>query len=211
MGCDAMRCPCRLSKNFFQLNFYSHFLPELENSLETGRRKAKWTGEKDEKASNMAPIEAPQLAIPGEPSAVAPQAFNELVPATAAPVGSAKKSMDEKFDEALAFMGRHPVMSGVGGFLGLYFAAGAFKSVSRMMGGGPKAAQFAKGGFDPKMNTKEALQILNLSENNLNRKKLKEVHRRIMLANHPDKGGSPYLATKINEAKDFLEKRGLRK
>lgn len=92
--------------------------------------------------------------------------------------------MDEKFDEALAFMGRHPVMSGVGGFLGLYFAAGAFKSVSRMMGGGPKAAQFAKGGFDPKMNTKEALQILNLSENNLNRKKLKEVHRRIMLANH---------------------------
>ena len=34
--------------------------------------------------------------------------------------------------------------------------------------------------------------------------KVKEAHRRIMIANHPDAGGSSYVATKVNEAKELL-------
>lgn len=32
-------------------------------------------------------------------------------------------------------------------------------------------------------------------------KKVSAAHRRVILRNHPDRGGSPFLATKINEAK----------
>lgn len=126
-----------------------------------------------------------------------------------APPQRQKTGMDLYFDNAFDYMGRHPVLTGMGMFLTLYASAGIYRSVSIKMNGGKAASQFLKGGFDAKMNTKEALQILNLKENNLTKKKLKEVHRKIMLANHPDKGGSPYVATKINEAKDFLEKKGL--
>jgi DnaJ family protein C protein 19 len=38
--------------------------------------------------------------------------------------------------------------------------------------------------------------------------KIKEAHRRVMVANHPDAGGSHYVASKINEAKDILMGKG---
>ncbi|SAM01762.1 hypothetical protein [Absidia glauca] len=69
----------------------------------------------------------------------------------------------------------------------------------------PRMSKFYKGGFDEKMNKREAALILGLRESQANKIKIKEAHRRIMLLNHPDRGGSPYLATKINEAKEFLE------
>ncbi|KAF8239687.1 hypothetical protein L208DRAFT_1236487 [Tricholoma matsutake] len=68
------------------------------------------------------------------------------------------------------------------------------------------AEQWAKGGFRAKMDRKEAIAILGLKDGPMLRNRLKDAHRHIMLANHPDRGGSPYLASKINEAKDLLEK-----
>jgi hypothetical protein len=43
------------------------------------------------------------------------------------------------------------------------------------------------------------------SERNFSRQKLAERYKTVMLANHPDRGGSPYLALKINEARRVLE------
>ncbi|VEN53135.1 unnamed protein product [Callosobruchus maculatus] len=66
-------------------------------------------------------------------------------------------------------------------------------------------SKYYKGGFDPKMNRREASLILGVSPS-ANKQKVKEAFKRVMAANHPDRGGSPYIASKINEAKDFLEK-----
>ena len=44
-----------------------------------------------------------------------------------------------------------------------------------------------------------------ISERNISRQKLAERYKTVMLANHPDRGGSPYLALKINEARRILE------
>ncbi|ETW83204.1 mitochondrial import inner membrane translocase, partial [Heterobasidion irregulare TC 32-1] len=75
-----------------------------------------------------------------------------------------------------------------------------------IIGGKGAAEQWVKGGFKAKMDRKEAIAILGLKDGPLLKTKLKDAHRHIMLANHPDRGGAPYLASKINEAKDLLER-----
>ncbi|RVW68405.1 Mitochondrial import inner membrane translocase subunit TIM14-1 [Vitis vinifera] len=67
----------------------------------------------------------------------------------------------------------------------------------------PRIRKFYEGGFQPTMTKREAALILGIREN-ATADKVKEAHRRVMVANHPDAGGSHYLASKINEAKDVM-------
>ncbi|KAI8005837.1 Mitochondrial import inner membrane translocase subunit TIM14-1 [Camellia lanceoleosa] len=67
----------------------------------------------------------------------------------------------------------------------------------------PRVRRFYDGGFQPTMTKREAALILGVREN-ATPDKVKEAHRRVMVANHPDAGGSHYLASKINEAKDVM-------
>ena len=68
---------------------------------------------------------------------------------------------------------------------------------------GPRARAFYQGGFDAVMTRREAALILGVREGAAKQRVL-EAHRRVMMANHPDAGGSAFLSTKINEAKATL-------
>ena len=62
---------------------------------------------------------------------------------------------------------------------------------------------FYKGAFEPEMTKREAALILGVRES-ASKERVKEAHRKVLMLNHPDTGGSTYVATKINEAKDML-------
>lgn len=79
-----------------------------------------------------------------------------------------------------------------------------FKQTSMLSG--ISNQKYLRGGFEPQMSTREAMLILGLKEP-FKPDLLKKQHRSHMLANHPDRGGSPFLASKINEAKELLDKK----
>jgi DnaJ homolog subfamily C member 19 len=53
------------------------------------------------------------------------------------------------------------------------------------------------------MSRSEALSVLGLREG-ASKDEIRAAHRRLIQQTHPDKGGTNYLAAKINEAKDVL-------
>lgn len=67
------------------------------------------------------------------------------------------------------------------------------------------AKNFYDGGFEDKMTKREAALILGIRES-ATVDRIKEAYRKLLPLNHPDRGGSAYIATKINEAKDLLLK-----
>lgn len=82
--------------------------------------------------------------------------------------------------------------------------AEAIKNMPKFDSESLASSKYYRGGFDPKMNKREASLILGVSPS-ASKTKVKDAHKKIMLLNHPDRGGSPYLAAKINEAKDLMD------
>ncbi|KAK6976222.1 mitochondrial import inner membrane translocase subunit TIM14 [Biomphalaria glabrata] len=106
------------------------------------------------------------------------------------------------------------ILAGLGiaaiGFAGRYaLRAGrlAQQTLNQTIGELPSGSlsKYHRGGFEPRMSKREAGLILGVSPT-ASKIKIKEAHKRILLLNHPDRGGSPYLAAKINEAKDYFDK-----
>jgi len=82
----------------------------------------------------------------------------------------------------------------------------ATQKMDAIPGGAAVFSKYYRGGFEKEMSRREASLILGISPS-ANANRIKEAHKRIMIINHPDKGGSPYLAAKINEAKEKLEQK----
>jgi hypothetical protein len=69
--------------------------------------------------------------------------------------------------------------------------------------GDSAAGQAHKAGGDSQMTEALALEILGLQQG-ASREEIIAAHRRLMQRMHPDRGGSDYLAQRINAARDFL-------
>lgn len=81
-----------------------------------------------------------------------------------------------------------------------------FRTIQRAGVSNPlTTSKYLVGGFQSDMNLNEAQLILGIN-GKYTKETLKKQHRQIMLMNHPDRGGSPFVATKINQAKDMLDK-----
>lgn len=96
-----------------------------------------------------------------------------------------------------------PILAGLGVAAAALLGRAALQTYQSMRSGAPAMKKFYKGGFLPEMTRREAALILGLRESSPE-DKVKDAHRKIMVANHPDAGGSSYIAAKVNEAKDLM-------
>ena len=56
---------------------------------------------------------------------------------------------------------------------------------------------------------KEAIKVLNIKLlSAADKEAIKKRHRDLLIKNHPDRGGSTFIASKINEAKEVLVGKG---
>merc|ERR1719263_35567 len=94
--------------------------------------------------------------------------------------------------------------------IGIFIAGGAYtaRAVSNRLTN-PSFSFWGRisypGNFKEKMNTSEAALIMGLRASS-EKSKIEERYRKLMMMNHPDQGGSPYIAGKVNEAKTLLMK-----
>ena len=98
------------------------------------------------------------------------------------------------------------ILTGRGGFaLGALTLFGSLlwrtwqASRGRRIGGGPRPPP--KG--PAAMSRQEAYQVLGLRDG-ASESEIREAHRRLMRGAHPDAGGSDWLASRVNQARDIL-------
>mmetsp|Transcript_34781 Transcript_34781/g.48221 ORF Transcript_34781/g.48221 Transcript_34781/m.48221 type:complete len:112 (-) Transcript_34781:154-489(-) len=97
-----------------------------------------------------------------------------------------------------------PIIAGVGVAVAALSARGAMQAYQAWKLAPPAIRAFYNGGFEAAMSRREAALILGIRENAA-QDKIQAAHRKIMIANHPDTGGSPFIASKLNEAKDMMQ------
>jgi predicted alternative tryptophan synthase beta-subunit len=84
----------------------------------------------------------------------------------------------------------------------LTFAASTYFASKRVGALAPVPRAF-RGGFEQEMSRQEALHVLGLPVT-ASPDEVSSRHKKLLIRNHPDRGGSTFLSAKINEAKERL-------